>query len=145
MLRILKAEFTMLLGELKNYYLNYIFYNLSMVILFIGIFYNNYSNSSHIETLTMLFTAVLWQICTSSLNYLCNLIQDESMMGTLEQMFLCKTNFFKIIFIKMLVNQVFDIIKGFVLFIICSLITNNFFLLKYISFSDIILILAVFI
>lgn len=38
MRRLIKAEWTMLMGEIKQYYLNYIFYNAGMVILFLVYF-----------------------------------------------------------------------------------------------------------
>ena len=95
MRRLIKAEWTMLMGEIKQYYLNYIFYNAGMVILFFGLFYNYYYEASDTKVLAMLICAILWQICTNGIQYLCYLIQDEAMMGTLEQMFLTKTNFFQ--------------------------------------------------
>ncbi len=92
----------MLIGEIKQYYLNYIFYNTGMVILFFGLFYNYYSEADDTKVLAMLICAILWQICTNGLQYLCYLIQDEAMMGTLEQMFLTRTSFSQFYFQKSL-------------------------------------------
>lgn len=125
MIKIIKAELTMLIGEIKQYYMNYIFYNLGMLILFFGLFYNYFYNSEDTNVLSMLICAVLWQICTNGIQYLCYLIQDEAMMGTLEQMFLTKTSFIKILFSKTIVNVVFVIVKGLLLFIVCTIAFNK--------------------
>lgn len=122
MRRLIKAELTMLAGEIRQYYLNYIFYNAGMVILFLGLFYNYYHEAQDTKVLAMLICAVLWQICTNGIQYLCYLIQDEAMMGTLEQMFLTKTSFFSILFSKTVVNLLFVVLKGFLLFSVCALL-----------------------
>ncbi len=64
----------------------------------------------------MLICAILWQTCTNGIQYLCYLIQDEAMMGTLEQMFLTKTNFFN------------SYLKNICQFIICYIKRNPFIL-----------------
>lgn len=109
----------MLLGEIKQYYVNYIFYNLGIVILFCGIFFNYYFNQSENNAIAMLISAVLWQICSSAIQYYTYLIQDEAMMGTLEQMFLTKTSFGRIIISKTIVNMGFVLIKGGFIFLMC--------------------------
>ena len=67
MRRLIKAEWTMLMGEIKQYYLNYIFYNAGMVILFFGLFYNYYYEASDTKVLAMLICAILWQTCTNGI------------------------------------------------------------------------------
>ncbi len=136
----------MLIGEIKQYYLNYIFYNTGMVILFFGLFYNYYSEADDTKVLAMLICAILWQICTNGLQYLCYLIQDEAMMGTLEQMFLTRTSFFSILFSKIFVNMIFVILKGIILFFICAVLFHKVSmlmsvgLLKYIEIVTVIII-----
>lgn len=146
MRRLIKAEWTMLMGEIKQYYLNYIFYNAGMVILFFGLFYNYYYEAVDTDVLAMLICAILWQVCTNGIQYLCYLIQDEAMMGTLEQMFLTKTNFFAILFSKIFVNLLFVILKGVLLFFVCTVMFDKVSmlasvgLLKYIEIIVIIII-----
>lgn len=146
MRRLIKAEWTMLIGEIKQYYLNYIFYNTGMVILFFFFFYNYYSEADDTKVLAMLICAILWQICTNGLQYLCYLIQDEAMMGTLEQMFLTRTSFFSILFSKIFVNMIFVILKGIILFFICAVLFHKVSmlmsvgLLKYIEIVTVIII-----
>lgn len=120
--QIIKAEFTMLVGEIKQYYFNYIFYNISIILLFYGLFYNNFNNNSSDTIIPMLVCLVLWQVCSNSLEYLCYVIQDEALMGTLEQMFVSKTSFITILFAKIIVNMSFVIFKGILLFIVCMLL-----------------------
>lgn len=145
MRKIVKAELIMLIGEIKQYYVNYIFYNLGMIVLFCGIFYNYFSDQKENTVLAMLISAVLWQICTNAIQYYSYLIQDEAMMGTLEQMFLSKTSFSKIIVSKTVVNMGFVIIKGGLLFMICMLIfCKNLFALK-INLVQVLMIIGIFI
>lgn len=110
---------------MKQYYVNTIFYNFGIIILFCGIFFNFFQDQSETNVLTMLIAAVLWQICSNGIQYYSFLIQDEAMMGTLEQMFLTKTHFPKIIISKTIVNVVFVLCKGVLLFLICMLIFNK--------------------
>ena len=91
---LIKAEALMLFGELKTYFLNYVFYNIGLIILFTGLMYN-YGSS-----ISLLLALVLWHATTSSTSYLSSLIYEEAMMGTLEQIFLTKT---KIQIIMMLI------------------------------------------
>ncbi len=146
MRRLIKAEWTMLMGEIKQYYLNYIFYNAGMVILFFGLFYNYYYEASDTKVLAMLICAILWQTCTNGIQYLCYLIQDEAMMGTLEQMFLTKTNFFSILFSKIFVNLLFVILKGTLLFFVCTLLFHKVSMLMSVGlmkYIEIIIIIVI--
>ncbi len=144
MRKIIKAELIMLIGEIKQYYVNYIFYNLGMIILFCGIFYNYFSDKNDNLVLAMLISAVLWQISTNAIQYYSYLIQDEAMMGTLEQMFLSKTSFHKIIISKTIVNMGFVIIKGGFLFLVCMLFFCKQLSDIHINFIQLLMILCIF-
>lgn len=138
--QLIRAEFTMLIGEIKQYYLNYIFYNLSIIILIFGIFKNYYSSDADNIILAILINTVLWQISSSSLNYLCYLIQDEAMMGTLEQTFTTRTSYITIMFSKIIVNLIFSILKGIIICAICIILFNKgilFISLSYIQLTQI--------
>lgn len=121
-LRLIKAEFVMLIGELKHYYFNYIFYNLGILIFFIGVIYNFDASNGIIMTLIGL---IFWHTIISSMSYVCNVIQDEALMGTLEQLFLSETSILKILFSKIIVNMVFTIVKVSLLFLICFVVYYN--------------------
>ena len=92
LVKLIKAEILMLYGELKHYYFNYIFYNLGIVIFFIGIIKNFDFKDNVILQIVSLIT---WHIITSSISYLCNVIQDEAVMGTLEQLFFNQSKYFE--------------------------------------------------
>lgn len=119
---LIKAEFVMLIGELKHYYFNYIFYNLGILLFFIGVIYNFDKSNGIIMTLTGL---IFWHSIISSMSYICGVIQDEALMGTLEQLFLSDTPILKIFFSKIVVNLVFIVFKVAILFIICYLFYYN--------------------
>ena len=122
LVKLIKAEILMLYGELKHYYFNYIFYNLGIVIFFIGIIKNFDFRDNVILQIVSLIT---WHIITSSISYLCNVIQDEAVMGTLEQLFLTKANILKIFFSKVIVNVMFTLAKSIILFCICLLVFHK--------------------
>lgn len=143
MRRMIKAELTMLIGEIKQYYLNYVFYNMSMVVLFFGLFYNYFHMETGPKIISMLVSAVLWQMSMSGIQYLSNVIQDEALMGTLEQIFLTRTSFFEVMFSKTLVNSLFVLIKGILLFLICSLCFRKTSVLLSIKFGQYISIILI--
>ena len=113
-INLVKAEFVMLIGELKHYYFNYIFYNIGILLFFIGIIHNFDESNGIIMTLVGL---VFWHSIISSMSYICNVIQDEALMGTLEQLFLSETPILEIFFSKIIVNLVFIVVKVAILFL----------------------------
>lgn len=112
----------MLYGELKHYYFNYIFYNLGMIIFFIGLI-KNFNFKEHI--ILQIVSLITWHIITSSLSYLCDVVQDEAVMGTLEHLFLTKTGILKIFLSKVVVNILFTLFKSILMFIICMLVFSK--------------------
>ncbi|MCL2398668.1 MAG: ABC transporter permease [Defluviitaleaceae bacterium] len=123
MYKMVKAECLMLYGELKQYYMNYVFYNIGLLIIFMGIFYS-FSDSDNGMALGMLYALVMWQLCMAALSYLPNVIQDEALMGTLEQISMTRTSIFKVLISKVIVSAIFDIVKASVLFFICLFLFN---------------------
>lgn len=119
MLRLIKAEIVMFLGELKQYYLNYIFYNLGLVTMFIGLFYSFNQDSNQKEAAILLIGLITWQLCTSGFTYFVGVIEDEALMGTLEQIFMTRTSIYKVLFSKSLVTCLFNLLKAFLIFIVC--------------------------
>jgi ABC-type polysaccharide/polyol phosphate export permease len=113
---LLRAEITMLIGELKQYALNYIFYNLGALAIFIGLFITvNQSDGG----MSLLFGLVMWQIASGAIGYLGYIVQDEAMLGTLEQIFMTRTSIFKVFLSKVVVNLCFSLVKAMILFAIC--------------------------
>lgn len=117
-LNLVKAELTMLYGELKQYWLNYLFYNIGMIVMFVGLFYSIGENKNE-DGLVLLIGLVIWQVSSSAIGYLGYVIQDEAMLGTLEQIFMTRTSIFLIFFSKVLVNCLFNIIKALIIFGVC--------------------------
>lgn len=118
---LIKAELVMLYGEIKHYYLNYIFFNISLLFIFTGLFFS-FNDRGDIQSLVLLFGLITWQMCNSAISYLSYVIQDESMLGTLEQIFMTRTTIFQVFASKVLVNCLFNFIKALILFTICMLI-----------------------
>lgn len=135
---LIKAEALMLFGELKTYFLNYVFYNIGLIILFTGLMYN-YGSS-----ISLLLALVLWHATTSSTSYLSSLIYEEAMMGTLEQIFLTKTKIQIIMASKIFVNLLFTLIKSIILLAISSLFFLNKLNFEF-SFIEILFIIVIYI
>ena len=135
---LIKAEALMLFGELKTYFLNYVFYNIGLIILFTGLMYN-YGSS-----ISLLLALVLWNATTSSTSYLSSLIYEEAMMGTLEQIFLTKTKIQIIMASKIFVNLLFTLIKSIILLAISSLFFLNKLNIEF-SFIEILFIIVIYI
>ena len=119
MWNLLKAEIVMFVGELKQYYLNYVFYNLGLVTMFIGFFYSFNQNSNQKEAAILLIGLITWQLCTSGFTYFVGVIEDEALMGTLEQIFMTRTSIYKVLFSKALVTSLFNLLQAFLIFAIC--------------------------
>lgn len=135
MLNLIKAELTMLFGELKNYYINYIFFNISILVTFIGLFYS-FPLKNKQSSLILLITLVSWQLCNSALGYIGYVVQDESILGTLEQIFMTRTKVSTVFFSKILVNGLFNLVKALIIFFICIFIFNVKTSLLNISFIN---------
>lgn len=118
LINLIKAEVVMFKGELKSYSLNYIFYNIGLLFLFIGLFYS--VDSSEIGTrASLLYGLITWQLSISSLTYISEVIEDEALTGTLEQLFLTRTSETGVFLVKILISSAFAIVKSAVLFLIC--------------------------
>lgn len=144
-LEIVKAEWLMLKGELKQYYVNYIFYNLGLVTMFIGLFYSlDYKRNSK-EGAILLVGLVMWQLCTSALSYFAYVVTDEATMGTLEQIFMTRTSLIKVLIAKATVNFGFNMFKAVILFLICGLFFQNMSIFMTLGFNNLWIILIVLI
>lgn len=119
--KLIKAEWVMLIGEVKQYLFNYIFYNIGLFFVFIGLFYA-FKQDGTKDATVLLYGLIIWQLCNTAINYLSNVIQDESMLGTLEQIFMTRTSVFSVFFSKLIVNLVFGMIKIAIVFILCVFI-----------------------
>ncbi len=141
MFPLLRAEAIMLFGEIKGYKFNYIFYNLGVIVFFTGFIYNfNYQNSG----LHYIFGLLYWHSFMSTIEYISNLIQDEAMMGTLEQLFMQQSSFYKIMIAKICINMIYTAINSTILlcltilslrflgFVLYMPLLNNFFGITFI-------------
>ncbi|HAN08983.1 MAG TPA: ABC transporter permease [Clostridiales bacterium] len=121
MVRVIKAEILMLMGELKQYKFNYIFYNISMIIIYIGVLIS-FNSEKGSGTVVLLYGLITWQLCTSALTYISSVVEEEAMIGTLEQMFMTRTNIIYIYGAKIIVNVTFNFIKALISFLIVILL-----------------------
>lgn len=119
--KLIKAEIIMFAGEVKSYSLNYLFYNLGLLLIFIGIFFS-VNIDGNVNSLAFLYGLISWQLCNSALSYVSGVIEDEAVMGTLEQIFMTRTKGIYVFIVKIFIAFIFNLAKAIVLFIICALV-----------------------
>jgi len=118
----IKAEFVNLFGDFKSYYLNYIFYNINMYLLFLGLFYGMEKQSKEsIEILYFLIGLILWWYTTTAIQSVSIIIQDEARQGTLEQIFMTKSKVGQITLCKLIANYLFETLQIIFVILLCTL------------------------
>lgn len=132
---IFKAEILMMFHELKFYWVNTLFYTISNMLLFFGIFYTFSTGMIASGDITnLLFGLFVWRQGSNALSELTYIIQDEALMGTLEQVIMTRVSFPQLLTIRLWANFVFVSIKDFILFVLTAYIFgvfNDLLLLGY--------------
>lgn len=143
---IIKAEFLILLGNLKAYTIDYIFGNLDSYILFLGLFYGmDKGQDKPIEIFYFIIGLVLWSYAISAIQSVSIIIQDEARQGTLEQLLMTKSNFIMIIFCKLVAHLLFETLQILVVVLLCMVTFNQLNVLALeISFINLVINIIVF-
>ncbi|MCK5133799.1 MAG: ABC transporter permease [Candidatus Sabulitectum sp.] len=122
-LLIIKAEWLMFLQEIKYYWINTVFYSITTLLLFLGIFYTfQQSDPTPDAIMSLLIGVLLWHVRTGALSYLTMAFEDEAKMGTLEQIMMSRGKITEIFLIKAFITVIFTSIKCLVFFVICAYI-----------------------
>lgn len=121
-LSTIKAELINLIGEFKAYWLDNIFYNFNLFILFLGLFYGM-DKGSQGSTEIVYFTIgiILWWYATTAIQSVSIIVQTEARHGTLEQIFMTKTNIIAIILCRLIANFLFETIQLVCVLLLCIL------------------------
>lgn len=90
---LLKAECSKVFGDIKIYYINYIFGNLNVFFMFFGLFYAfSKNNQTDTSKLLFLFGLMYWYFGVHAIDLISILIEEEIEQGTLEQLLLTRTS-----------------------------------------------------
>lgn len=117
---LLRAETMKVLGDAKAYWFNLIFGNLNIFFLFLGIFYAFTGESSdHNQIFSMLIGLMVWYYGVHAIDLVALIIEEEAEEGTLEQIFMTRTNFIIVLMNRIISQIVFDTIKGIFVFTLC--------------------------
>lgn len=117
---LLKAELVKIIGDLKAYWLNYLFGNLNVFFLFLGIFYAfPRSSKNPADIFNLLIGLMLWYYGVHAIDLIAIIIEEEAEEGTLEQIFMTKTAFIRVLFYRIIAQFIFDTIKGVFVFVLC--------------------------
>lgn len=119
-LQLLKAECIKVFGDVKIYWLNYIFGNLNVFFLFFGLFYA-FSRSSRDAAgrLLFLFGLMYWYFGVHAVDLVGLLIEEEIEQGTLEQLLMTRTHLAVSLFFRIVAQILFDLCKGVFVFALC--------------------------
>ncbi|SHH95176.1 ABC-2 type transporter [Clostridium collagenovorans DSM 3089] len=126
----IKAEFLNLLGELKAYYIDYIFHNFNIFMLFLGLFYGmNKDMSSPDEIVFFIVGLIVWWYATISIQSVSIIVQSEARQGTLEQIFMTKTDMSVLILCRLIANYLFETLQMIFVVSLCIIsfgLTSSF-------------------
>lgn len=117
---LLKAECLKVFGDVKIYWLNYIFGNLNVFFLFFGLFYTFSKNSAgELDRLLFLFGLMYWYFGVHAVDLVSLLIEEEIEQGTLEQLLIARTHLAVSLFFRIVAQILFDLCKGVFVFVLC--------------------------
>ena len=121
-LKLLGAEIVKIMGDLKAYWFNYLFGNLNVFFLFLGIFYAfQKSNGTATDTFNLLIGLMIWYYGVHAIDLIAIIIEEEAEEGTLEQIFVTRSSFIKVLFNRIMSQIIFDTIKGVFVFVLCAI------------------------
>lgn len=116
----LKAECLKVFGDVKIYWLNYLFGNLNVFFLFFGLFYTFSQNSADDwGKLLFLFGLMYWYFGVHAVDLVSLLIEEEIEQGTLEQLLMTCTPLAVSLFFRIVAQILFDLCKGVFVFALC--------------------------
>ncbi len=118
--QLLRAECLKVFGDIKVYWLNYIFGNINVFFMFFGLFYAFSKNSQDALTkLLFLFSLMYWYFGDHAVNLISVLIEEEIEQGTLEQLLTTRTHLAVSLFFRIIAQILFDLCKGVFMFSLC--------------------------
>lgn len=119
-LSLLKAECLKVFGDVKIYWLNYIFGNLNVFFMFFGLFYTfSKGSADDLGKLLFLFGLMYWYFGVHAVDLVSLLIEEEIEQGTLEQLLMTRTPLAVSLFFRIVAQILFDLCKGVFVFALC--------------------------
>ena len=121
-LKLLSAELLKVTADIKAYWFNYIFGNLNVLFLFVGLFYA-FSNSydSPEGMFQFLFGLMLWYFGVHAIDLIALIVEEEILEGTLEQILMTKTAVINTLTYRIIAQIIFDTFKAVIMFVLCFL------------------------
>ncbi len=119
-LRLLQAECLKVFGDVKIYWLNYIFGNLNVFFLFFGLFFAFSRNSQDdLGKMMFLISLMYWYFGVHAVDLIGILMEEEIEQGTLEQLLMTRTSLAVSLFFRIVAQILFDLFKGIFVFGLC--------------------------
>lgn len=108
---LLASEMKRSFNEIRTYFINYIFMNLNMLFMMIGIVIGLELVYKSTEIIHTFFIGILvWRITVISIESLSTMLQSEIRMGTLEQLLMSRSNLTTILISRLLVNIILEVL-----------------------------------
>lgn len=122
-IKLLKAEIIKIVGDIKNYWFNYIFGNINVLFLFMGLFYAfPRENPTQESILKLIIGMMIWYYGVHAIDLIAIIIEEEALEGTLEQIFMTRSSFVIVLMNRIIAQLIFDTIKGSIVFAGCLVI-----------------------
>lgn len=117
---LIYAEVLKIIGDIKSYWFNYIFGNLNIFFMFLGILYTfSFNRQSKENIFILLFGMMIWYYGVHAIDLIAIIVEEEIELGTLQQLYMTKTSFITVLFNRIISQIIFDSIKGIFVFILC--------------------------
>lgn len=121
MFALLKAECLKVFGDVKIYWMNYIFGNLNVFFMFFGLFYAFSENKQDdVGKMLFLFGLMYWYFGVHAVDLISILIEEEIEQGTLEQLLMTRTPLAVSLMFRIVAQILFDLFKGSFVFVVCT-------------------------
>ncbi|HHY09083.1 MAG TPA: ABC transporter permease [Firmicutes bacterium] len=115
---ILRAEIKKIMADYRNYLFNYIIGNLSLFMLAAGIFWGfaAQKNQNPASAMVFFFGLLFWYYSGNALGTTGQLISEELMLGTFEQLLMTEAPIKRILVIRLAVQFIFQSLKAMIFF-----------------------------
>ncbi|MBS3874134.1 MAG: ABC transporter permease [Firmicutes bacterium] len=115
---ILRAEFKKLTADYRNYFLNYIVGHATLFLLAVGLFsaFAHTTSQAPSSTLAFFFALLFWYYSGDAIGITGQIVSEELMLGTFEQLLLTKGSIKRIFLARLIVQFIFQSMFALVFF-----------------------------
>ncbi|WP_353893040.1 hypothetical protein PRVXH_002444 [Proteinivorax hydrogeniformans] len=121
---LFKAEILKLAVDYRNYLLNYVIGQITTLIFVIGLFYSFVNEQDYSSIIVFIFALLFWYYSSDAISGTSDIISEELMLGTFEQLMMCKSKITGIFFCRLFVQFILRTLLAVPFFAIATTIFN---------------------